>query len=96
MTDLPYMFYDCSSILYLRDISKWNIETVTRLNSMFERCLSLSSLHFFSKLNTNIVSRNIFARCHNLIISDRIKANSNSSNSNNQQNRRKKKIKIIN
>ena len=35
MTDLSYMFYECSSLLSLTDISKWNTTIITNMSNMF-------------------------------------------------------------
>ena len=35
ITDLSYMFYDCSSLLSLSDVSKWNTSIVTNMSYMF-------------------------------------------------------------
>ena len=36
ITDMSYMFYECSSLISLQDISLWNIN-VTNMSSMFYR-----------------------------------------------------------
>jgi len=38
---MSYMFYDCSSLQSLPDISKWNTENVTDMSCMFDSCSSL-------------------------------------------------------
>ena len=45
-----YMFYGCSSLLSLPDISKWNTNKVTNMSDMFFECSSLSALFDFSKI----------------------------------------------
>ena len=35
ITDISYMFYECSSLLSLPDISKWNVNNVNNMNGMF-------------------------------------------------------------
>ena len=59
------MFYNCSSLQYLPDISKWNIDNVTNIALMFFNCSSLLSFPDISKWNTtNIVEIDgIFAKC---------------------------------
>ena len=47
------MFYDCSSLQSLPDISKWNTENVTDMISMFRSCSSLQSLPDLSKWKLN-------------------------------------------
>ena len=53
ISDMNSMFYGCSSLLSLPDISKWNINNVTDMSFMFYACSSLSSLPNISKWNTN-------------------------------------------
>ena len=50
------MFYKCSSLQSLPDISKWNTENVTNMNHMFYKCISLQSLPNISKWKTNNVT----------------------------------------
>ena len=50
------MFYNCSSLKDLPDISKWNINMVKNLEYMFYNCSSLESLPDISKWNTNNVN----------------------------------------
>ena len=47
------MFYGCSSLLSLPDISKWNTDNVDSIKYMFYECSSLSSLPDISKWNTD-------------------------------------------
>ena len=47
------MFYDCSSLQSLPDISKWNTENVTNMSCMFDSCSSLQSLPDISKWKLN-------------------------------------------
>ena len=51
------MFSECSSLISLPDISKWNTNNVTDMNGMFSRCSSLKSLPDISKWNTNNVKK---------------------------------------
>ena len=62
------MFYDCSSLISLPDISEWNTKNVTHMNCMFAGCSSLISLPDISKWNLqNLITMNsIFARCSSL------------------------------
>ena len=53
ITNMSYMFYGCSSLLSLPDISRWNTNNVTDMSYMFYNCSSLSSLSDISKWNTN-------------------------------------------
>ena len=62
-------------IINLPDISKWNINNITNMSSIFRGCSSLSSLPDISKWNTNKVSNmeNMFDECSNIILSKVIK-----------------------
>jgi len=76
--DMSYMFYECSSLSSLPDISKWNTNKasrVTHMSYMFSGCLSLSSLPDISKWNTNKVTNmsDMFSGCPNIIISKKIR-----------------------
>ena len=53
---MSYMFYGCSSLSSLPDISKWNFNNVIDMSYMFYGCSSLSSLPDISKWNTNNVT----------------------------------------
>ncbi len=50
---MSHMFYKCSSLLSLPDISKWNTSNVTNIFNIFSECSSLLSLLDISKWNTN-------------------------------------------
>ena len=45
------MFFECESLKYIRDISKWNTEKVKRMDYMFCYCRSISILPDLSKWN---------------------------------------------
>jgi len=55
ITNMSYMFYNCSLLRSLSDISKWNTNNVKDMFNMFNKCSSLSSLPDISKLNTSNV-----------------------------------------
>ena len=61
--NMSYMFNDCSSLISLPDISKWNTNNVKNMSSMFYWCSSLSSLPDISKWNTNNVTDMSFLFC---------------------------------
>ncbi len=46
------MFFGCSSLSFLHDISKWNISKVTKMSYIFRECCSLSYLPDISKWNS--------------------------------------------
>ena len=68
ITNASYMFYDCSSLIALPDISEWNTINVTNISYMFEYCTSLETLPDISKWNTiNITDMSyLFAHCSSL------------------------------
>ena len=67
--DMSYMFYNCSSLSSLPDISKWNTSNVNNMSSMFYNCSSLSSLPDISKWNISNVNNMsyMFSRCSSLL-----------------------------
>ena len=52
VTNMSYMFYECSSLISLPDISKWDTKNVTNMSYMFNGCSSLISLPDISKWDT--------------------------------------------
>ena len=62
------MFWNCSSLKSLPDISQWNTSNVTTMGCMFSDCNSLTSLPDISKWNTsNVTSMEImFWGCSSL------------------------------
>ena len=62
------LFSGCSSLKYLPDISKWNIEKMKDIGAMFLGCTSLIELPDISKWNTkNIKNMNcLFYNCSSL------------------------------
>ena len=68
---MSYIFFGCSSLLSLPNISKWNTNNVTNMSHIFFGCSSLSSLPDISKWNTNNVINmmGIFDNSINLILS---------------------------
>ena len=55
-SNLKYLFYKCSSLSSLPDISKWNTNNVNDMSHMFAYSHSLISLPDISKWNTNNVN----------------------------------------
>ena len=64
------MFDNCSLLLSLPDISKWNTNNVKNMSWMFSNCKSLSSLPDISKWNTNKVTdmSGMFYNCKSLTL----------------------------
>ncbi len=69
INNMAYMFYGCSSLISLPDISKWNTKNVTDMGYMFYECSSLKSLPDISKWKTNNVVNisNMFRGCTSLL-----------------------------
>ena len=67
--NMECMFWGCTSLLSLPDISKWNTSNVTNMEYMFDECSSLLSLPDISKWNTsNITNMNfLFYGCSSLL-----------------------------
>ena len=55
ITSFYSMFYDCSSLLYLPDISNFDTSNITSMGDMFAGCISLSLLADISNWNTSKV-----------------------------------------
>ena len=68
ITNVSYMFYKCSSLTSLPDISKWNTSNIIDMSFMFYKCSSLLSLPDISKWNTsNVTNMNhMFSQCSSL------------------------------
>ena len=69
ITNMSYMFSDCSQLSLLTFISKWDINNVTNISYMFDNCLSLSILpDDISNWNTNNVTdmSYMFSNCSKL------------------------------
>ena len=69
VTDMNFMFYGCSSLKSLPDLSKWDIKNVTNMYFMFDGCSSLKSIPDISKWNTKNVTdmESMFRGCSSLI-----------------------------
>ena len=66
VTDMHYMFSDCSSLTSL-DLSSFNTPNVTDMNSMFRNCSSLTSLDLSSFNTTNVTNMaSLFNSCSSL------------------------------
>ena len=54
------MYYNCSKLSSMPDISKWDTSNVNNMFSVFDNCSELSSLPDISKWNTSKVKDMIF------------------------------------
>ena len=57
---MSFMFYGCSSLSLLSDISQWNTSNVKDISIMFYNCSSLSSLPNISKWKTSNINNMSF------------------------------------
>ena len=69
VTNIDSIFYGCSSLIYLPDISNWDTSNVTQMGSLFYNCNSLISIPDISKWNTSKVNTMecMFYNCNSLI-----------------------------
>jgi len=51
INNLDYMFFNCSCLKALPDISNWNLKNVTSIYAMFYNCISLMSLPDITKFD---------------------------------------------
>ena len=56
VTDMRYMFFNCSELKSVGDISSWNVSKVTNMNSMFSYCNTLVSVGNISKWDVSNVT----------------------------------------
>ena len=75
ITSMRCMFYNCSSLVSLPDISKWNTANVTDMRFMFYDCSSLKSFPDISKwkLNKELDKEDMFKGCNERIIPEKFK-----------------------
>ena len=68
VADMSDIFRECSSLISLPDISKWDTNNVIDMNGIFNGCTSLSSLPGILKWNTNNVTNMscMFSGCSSL------------------------------
>ena len=64
------MFYKCSSLLSIPDISKWNIKRINNMEKLFYRCLKLINLPDIFKWDIDNVKNmnSMFYSCSSLTI----------------------------
>ena len=67
--NMSHMFYWCSSLSSLPDISKWDTSNVNDMSYMFYLCSSLSSLPDISKWDTSYLENkeDMFEGCSKLV-----------------------------
>ena len=68
ITDLSFMFYQCSSLVALPDISNWNMTKVKKMSYMFAECTQLTFFPNILNWNTSNVTdmKGIFYGCSSL------------------------------
>ena len=64
------LFYNCSSLKSIPDISQWNTSNITDMSQIFYNCSLIKSLPDISKWNTDKVKdiNGIFEKCSSLQI----------------------------
>ena len=65
---IRYMFYGCSKLKKIPDISNWNLNNINDINFLFYNCSSLTELPDISKWNTNNIEdmNSTFSGCSSL------------------------------
>ena len=69
IVDISNIFDGCTSLISISDnISKWNISKVTKMNRLFNQCISLESLPDISQWDTSNVTtiERLFNQCYSL------------------------------
>ena len=68
VTNINQLFYGCTSLISLSDISYWNTSKITEMEFIFCECSSLSSLPDISKWDTSKVDKmnGMFCGCKSL------------------------------
>ena len=56
---MGYVFYNCSSIKSLPDISNWNTDKVINMSGIFDNCSSLNFLPEINKWNLSTLNLKI-------------------------------------
>ena len=65
LTDISFMFSDCSSLLNISGISNWNTANITKMNNIFSGCSNLLNLPDISNWDvSNVIDMsNMFSNC---------------------------------
>ena len=68
ITNMSYMFIECSSLLTIKDFSNWNTSNITDMSYLFYGCSSLSKFSGISEWDTkNVINMSyIFSSCKSL------------------------------
>ena len=73
VTDMYSMFFGCSNLIKLPDISKWNTENLENIGFLFYNCSKIMKIPDISKWNVNKIKiiDNLFGNCNsNLVLPD--------------------------
>ena len=72
ITNMSHMFYDCSSLISLPDLSKWDTKNITNMSYMFYGCSSLNYFPGISEWDTENVTNMscMFRYCHLILLPD--------------------------
>ena len=68
VTSLDCMFYECTELISISEVSEWDTSEITDMSAMFSGCEKLISLPDISKWNISSVSNLsfMFSKCENL------------------------------
>ena len=68
ITDMSYMFYNCSSLLSIINKNNFDFKNITNMSSAFLGCSLLESLSTFNEINTsNVINMSfLFSLCNKL------------------------------
>jgi len=68
ITNMSFIFYECSSLLSIPDISKWNTNNVINMSYLFGKCENIEYLPDISNFNTSNVKymHGLFMECKSL------------------------------
>ena len=68
ITNMSCLFYECLSLLYIPDISKWNTSNVINMSYLFGKCENIENIPDISNWNTSNVKymHGIFMGCKSL------------------------------
>ena len=59
INEINGLFFNCSSLLSLPDISKWKLKNIKKIDNIFKGCSSLLSFPDISKWNYNNINDKI-------------------------------------
>ena len=72
ITNMSHIFNDCTSLLYLSDMERWNTSSITNMSKIFYNCINLIELPNIKAWNTKSVTdmSDMFSGCKFLSLPD--------------------------